>query len=67
MCGLDSDSDGFPDEDLDCSEPFCSKVLSYEYTYLYVCIIRNILLIRIFVLIYIVKLEVTKAIHFVLE
>ena len=26
VCGLDSDSDGFPDEGLDCNETFCSKV-----------------------------------------
>ena len=26
VCGLDSDSDGFPDEGLNCSQPFCSKV-----------------------------------------
>ena len=26
VCGLDSDSDGFPDEGLDCDETFCAKV-----------------------------------------
>ena len=30
VCGLDSDSDGFPDEGLDCDEPFCAKVCTYE-------------------------------------
>ena len=26
VCGLDSDSDGLPDEGLDCNQPFCTKV-----------------------------------------
>ena len=33
VCGLDSDKDGFPDESLDCSEPFCSKVCTKILTY----------------------------------
>ena len=33
VCGLDSDSDGFPDEGLDCSQYFCSKVLQMFFYY----------------------------------
>ena len=31
MCGLDSDGDGFPDVQLDCTEPQCEQV-HVQYT-----------------------------------
>ena len=36
VCGLDTDGDGCPDENLGCNEPFCFEVRDFLLHYMYV-------------------------------
>jgi len=58
VCGLDSDSDGFPDVGLDCDKPQCKQVTKSEP-----CFIDNNVLYRISVLTYIVSLVLVNKVH----